>query len=214
MNFKTWVAGELVDAATFNSELKSKFEAIWKGVTAGDTDYYSSDSAKTRLPIGTAGQILKVNASGNAPEWGGLIGASVSKSQTFNADSASVTFDTEKWDSSGFVNLGSNNQRITIPAGLGGAYMINVSFAGTPSASNSAVTKLYVTLTRCDSAGVEKENQTVEVVVPPNSIWEATSSFMRVQNVTAGDYFYATLHRNLITVNSWTDTIVTLLKVG
>jgi hypothetical protein len=37
--------------------------------TQGDIVYYSG-AGPTRLPIGTAGQVLKVNTAGNAPEWG------------------------------------------------------------------------------------------------------------------------------------------------
>ena len=37
--------------------------------TQGDLVYYSG-AGPTRLPIGTEGQVLKVNTAGNAPEWG------------------------------------------------------------------------------------------------------------------------------------------------
>lgn len=37
--------------------------------TQGDIVYYSG-AGPTRLPIGTQGQVLKVNTAGNAPEWG------------------------------------------------------------------------------------------------------------------------------------------------
>jgi hypothetical protein len=33
-------------------------------------DYYTGATNKARLPIGTAGQVLKVNAGATAPEWG------------------------------------------------------------------------------------------------------------------------------------------------
>jgi hypothetical protein len=39
------------------------------GTTAGDVDYYTSGTAKARLAIGTAGQVLTVNAGATAPEW-------------------------------------------------------------------------------------------------------------------------------------------------
>jgi hypothetical protein len=39
------------------------------GTTAGDLDYYTSGTAKARLGIGTAGQVLKVNSGATAPEW-------------------------------------------------------------------------------------------------------------------------------------------------
>jgi hypothetical protein len=39
------------------------------GTTAGDIDYYTSSTAKARVAIGTAGQVLQVNAGATAPEW-------------------------------------------------------------------------------------------------------------------------------------------------
>jgi len=44
--------------------------------TTGDTIYSSSGSTPARLAIGTAGQVLKVNAGATAPEWGAAGGAS------------------------------------------------------------------------------------------------------------------------------------------
>lgn len=44
--------------------------------TAGDVIYATGSSALTRLGIGTAGQVLKVNAGATAPEWGAAGGAS------------------------------------------------------------------------------------------------------------------------------------------
>lgn len=43
--------------------------AYWKGVAAGDTEYYDSATTRARIPIGTAGQELAVNAGATAPEW-------------------------------------------------------------------------------------------------------------------------------------------------
>ena len=53
-------------------------ELYWNALTAGaesgnlttqgDIVYYGG-AGPARLPIGTAGQVLKVNAAGNAPEW-------------------------------------------------------------------------------------------------------------------------------------------------
>jgi len=45
--------------------------------TQGDTLYQGASSAQ-RLPIGTAGQILKVNSGGTAPEWGAAPASGVS----------------------------------------------------------------------------------------------------------------------------------------
>jgi len=71
--FRTWVTGELVTAAMMNQQIRDNGNAIWVGTTAGDMDYYTGATGKARLPIGTAGQVLKVNSGATAPEWGGAI---------------------------------------------------------------------------------------------------------------------------------------------
>jgi hypothetical protein len=57
------------------NQLRDNFNAIWVGTTAGDMDYYTGATGKARLGIGTAGQVLTVNAGATAPEWknGGMI---------------------------------------------------------------------------------------------------------------------------------------------
>lgn len=63
----TAVTGATYTAAQYNTYVRDNFTAIWVGTTAGDIDYYSSSTAKTRLAIGTAGQMLLSN--GSAPTW-------------------------------------------------------------------------------------------------------------------------------------------------
>ena len=63
----TAVTGATYTAAQYNTYVRDNFTAIWVGTTAGDLDYYTSSTAKTRLAIGTAGQILM--SSGTAPTW-------------------------------------------------------------------------------------------------------------------------------------------------
>jgi hypothetical protein len=55
---------------TLGSSADTTVKALNPGTTAGDIDYYTSSTAKARVAIGTAGQVLKVNAGGTAPEWG------------------------------------------------------------------------------------------------------------------------------------------------
>jgi len=55
--------------------------------TQGDT-LYQGASAAQRLPIGTAGQILKVNSGGTAPEWGAAPASGVS---SVNGESGAVS---------------------------------------------------------------------------------------------------------------------------
>lgn len=55
-------------------------------------------------------------------KWGaGLIGAIVSAAAQ---NTNSIVFNTKVLDTSGFVDLGANNNRITIPAGFGGIYLL------------------------------------------------------------------------------------------
>ena len=74
---------------------------------AGDLIYGTGNDAFTRLGIGTAGQVLKVNSGATAPEWGAAAGSS---GPTFQAQRTGdqgiaagtwvkVQLGTENWDS-------------------------------------------------------------------------------------------------------------------
>jgi hypothetical protein len=54
---------------TLGSSADTTVKDLNPGTTAGDIDYYTSSTAKARVAIGTAGQVLKVNGGGTAPEW-------------------------------------------------------------------------------------------------------------------------------------------------
>jgi hypothetical protein len=57
------------DFETFGDAVDASLYALSPGTTAGDLDYYTSSTAKARLAIGTAGQVLQVNGGATAPEW-------------------------------------------------------------------------------------------------------------------------------------------------
>jgi trimeric autotransporter adhesin len=54
---------------TLGSSADTTVKDLNPGTTAGDIDYYTSTTAKARIGIGSAGQVLRVNSGGNAPEW-------------------------------------------------------------------------------------------------------------------------------------------------
>jgi hypothetical protein len=54
---------------TLGSSADTTVKNLNPGTTAGDIDYYTSSTAKARIGIGTAGQVLAVNAGATAPEW-------------------------------------------------------------------------------------------------------------------------------------------------
>ena len=53
---------------TLGSSVDTTVKALSPGTTAGDLDYYTSGTAKSRIGIGTSGQVLTVNGS-NLPAW-------------------------------------------------------------------------------------------------------------------------------------------------
>ena len=68
---RTWVYGETVTEAQFNEQLRDNFNAVWVGTTAGDIDFYTSSTSKTRLAGGTANanKVLTMGTAGTAPAW-------------------------------------------------------------------------------------------------------------------------------------------------
>ena len=72
---RTWTYGETVTEAQFNEQIRDNFNAVWVGTTAGDMDYYTSSTTKTRLAGGTAnaGICMRMGTAGTAPEYGGIV---------------------------------------------------------------------------------------------------------------------------------------------
>ena len=64
-------ASYVVTAANDWNVMVANFDAIWVGTTGGDMDYYSSSTAKTRVPIGAAFTFLRSN--GSVPAWLSLV---------------------------------------------------------------------------------------------------------------------------------------------
>jgi hypothetical protein len=54
---------------TLGSSADTTVKNLNPGTTAGDVDYYTTSTAKARIGIGTAGQVLTVNSGATAPEW-------------------------------------------------------------------------------------------------------------------------------------------------
>ena len=75
---------------TLGSSIDTTTKALNPETTLGDISYRSSTAnTNTRLAIGTAGQVLKVNSGGTAPEWGSVSGGfNLIGSTTFSASSA------------------------------------------------------------------------------------------------------------------------------
>lgn len=113
----TFTALELVTAAKMNA-IQTNIAAIWVGTTAGDVDYYTSSTTKTRVGIGTTYKTLKVNSGATAPEWAVFMEKCiVYKVATQNVTTSSedtLTWDTEIVDDKGWHSTSVNTDRITV----------------------------------------------------------------------------------------------------
>lgn len=71
-NSFTAVTGQTLAAADWNTAVKGNWTAAWVGSAAGDMEYYSSATAKTRVAKGTAKQVWTMNSGATAPEWNSI----------------------------------------------------------------------------------------------------------------------------------------------
>lgn len=118
---------------TLGSSIDTTTKNLNPETTLGDIAYRSSTAnVKTRLGIGSTGQVLTV--SGGVPTWatpaGGatFVGASAYHSTTFTVNGYAntvVPLNSENFDSNGFHDNTTNNSRMTVPTGRAGKYVYN-----------------------------------------------------------------------------------------
>jgi hypothetical protein len=104
--------------------------------TTGDIIYASSANTPARLGIGSTGQVLTV--SGGVPSWAtAASGSTFSGCSLYGTDPGNfeisagasnlITWNQELFDTSGYHSTSSNTDRITIPSGKAGYYLINAA---------------------------------------------------------------------------------------
>lgn len=74
---------------TLGSSVDTTVKALSPGTTAGDIDYYTSSTAKSRVAIGTTGQVLTV--SGGVPTWATSSSGSLTLLSTTTLSGTSTT---------------------------------------------------------------------------------------------------------------------------
>ena len=138
----TKAAYDLADAAIAKSTL----------TTAGDTIYRNA-TVPVRLGIGTAGQVLTVNTGATAPEWktpaattptyvGCALNISTSGQSIATNTGTSILFDTEVIDTDGFHSNVTNTDRITIPAGKAGKYLVTAAITMSANSTGARVVNI------------------------------------------------------------------------
>jgi hypothetical protein len=159
--------------------------------TTGDTIYSSSGSTPARLGIGTAGQVLTVNAGATAPEWktpasgSTFAGCALTKSasQTISNNTGTfISFNGEDFDTDNFHDNSTNNTRITIPSGKAGKYQVNLNLQWAANTSGTRYCMLY-------------KNGTVNFVEKLLSVSTtggyAEQFLATIMDLTVGDYIEA-----------------------
>lgn len=117
---------------TLGSSADTTVKNLNPGTTAGDIDYYTSSTAKARVAIGTAGQVLRVNSGGTAPEW---------------ATTADQTPLTTKGDLFGFdtadarIPIGANNTVLTADS----TQSLGLKWAALPAAAPASASATVAT---------------------------------------------------------------------
>lgn len=157
--------------------------------TTGDIIYASAANTPARLGIGSTDQVLKV--SGGIPAWGaapaaGFVGCVLTKSvgQTIaNSTNVDVTWDTESLDTNGFHSTVTNTDRITIPSGYAGKYLVVAQL----SYGNNATGDLRRSLIFKNTTQLSYAN------VRPN---RATPVASFIADMAVGDYFKAVANQD------------------
>lgn len=116
-------AGAVTDIGAGSGNVAT--DTIWD--TAGDLAVGSGANTAARLAVGTEDYVLTV-VSG-VPAWAQrtVVGVSVYNDGTqtlTNSTDTPVTFGAEEFDTDGFHDTGSDTDRLTVPAGLGGKYHV------------------------------------------------------------------------------------------
>ena len=99
---------------TLGSSVDTTTKNLNPSTTLGDIEYRSSTAnVNTRLPLGTAGQVLKVNSGATAPEW-----ATDASGMTNPMTTTGDTIYSSSGSTPARLGIGSNGQVLTVASGI------------------------------------------------------------------------------------------------
>ena len=145
------INGTVVDNDFDGSANKSRAETVLT-LAAGDTiDLDAYQSSGGNLDIGHAsaseGQCalwaIKLG-SGTVGEAIGVKAYNSAVQSISDSTNTALTFNTEEWDTDGYHSTSSNTSRFTVPAGLGGEYVINASTYANFTVSSYCYLSLHI----------------------------------------------------------------------
>jgi hypothetical protein len=164
---------------------------------SGDIVVGTGSGTYDNLPIGTTGQVLTADTTvspykvkwasvSSTPSFKGVYTYIASDQTLNNNTSTAILYDTENFDTDGFHSNTTNKDRITIPAGLGGYYLVVV---GAQWNSNSSGYRQITVL----------KNNTTNVLIsdyPGLSVSNSYTGKSAIVNLSAGDYINASGYQN------------------
>jgi hypothetical protein len=162
----------------------------------GDLLVGTGNATYDNLAVGTNGYTLVADSSEatglkwQAPAGGGFVGCSVyaSANQSINNTTfTTLNFDSEEFDTDAFHDNSTNNNRITIPSGKGGKYLVigQVHFA----ANNVGGRSIY--LYKNNAADIFSIDVTTGA-----SGYDTSQNFSLIRDLVAGDYLQLRVYQN------------------
>lgn len=133
------------------------------------------------------GSTVYVDAPGVDPGIVGAVALRTTVQSVANNATPIVTFDTEVWDTHGFVNLGTSASRITIPPGLDGLYAISAEWAFANNATGKRAGWIFRNGTLSMIAGDSRPAITGDATV---------QSLYHEEPLAAGDYLELVVGQN------------------
>ncbi len=132
----TVATGDLWTAANHNTYIRDNFAAGVPGLftSAGDMAYASGLRAATRLPVGSAGKILRVLATG-LPGWGGPVITRIGGSTTDWSVVGSTVYTPDQI----LIQMGIIGLTLTANGSVASGFSFSTAFAGVPMAFASPI---------------------------------------------------------------------------
>jgi hypothetical protein len=174
--------------------------------TKGDIIVATGNATLVRQGVGTNGQVLTANsAQADGVEWATPAASAVQVNKSGNQSISNstvtiVTFDTETVDTDGFHSTVTNTDRLTVPAGKAGKYLVvaTANFAGNATGIRQLL--LYKNTTQVaenvissnSSSGSTNANAQIIVDLAVGdymsySVWQNSGGALNIQGRAAGD---------------------------
>ena len=183
---------------TLGSSVDTTTKNLNPSTTLGDIEYRSATAnVNTRLPLGTAGQVLKVNSGATAPEW-----ATDSSGMTNPMTTTGDTIYSSSGSTPARLAIGSTGNVLTVAGGVP-TWAAPAGGGGLTSIASGSLSSSALSLTSI--SGSYKSLYLVLTNFTNNSGWD---EYIRVNaDTTAGNYaFIATGVRNDAVLNSQAST--------